>query len=185
MSQSGTVHEAVQRVLIDSDTLQSRIRELGQQISADHAGQEVTLICILKGSMLFTADLMRTLDVPVVVDFMGISSYGASTKSSGVVKIVKDLEERIEDRHVLVVEDIVDTGLTLNYLLNALTLRKPASLKVCALLEKPARRQVEVKIDYLGFTIDDHFVIGYGLDYNNHYRQLPYIGIIRPEMVSE
>lgn len=185
MTPSGTVHEAVQRVLIDSDTLQNRIRELGRQISADHAGQEVTLICILKGSMLFTADLMRTLDVPVVVDFMGISSYGASTKSSGVVKIVKDLEERIEDRHVLVVEDIVDTGLTLNYLLNALTLRRPASLKVCALLEKPARRKVEVKIDYLGFTIDDHFVIGYGLDYNNHYRQLPYIGIIRPELVSE
>lgn len=178
-----TVHAAVGQVLLDEATLQKRIRELGREISADYAGQEIVLICILKGSMLFTADLMRSLDLPVVLDFMSISSYGASTKSSGVVKIVKDLEERIEDRHVLVVEDIVDTGLTLQYLLQALRLRGPASLKICSLLSKPARRKVEVQVDYCGFTIDDHFVIGYGLDYDNHYRQLPYIGVIRPEMV--
>lgn len=178
-----TVHPAVGQILLDQETIQNRILEMGRQISADHAGQELILICILKGSMIFTADLMRALDVPVILDFMSISSYGASTKSSGVVKIVKDLEERINDRHVLVVEDIVDTGLTLQYLLQALQLRNPASLKICTLLSKPARRKVEVHVDYCGFTIEDHFVIGYGLDYDNHYRQLPYIGVIRPEMV--
>ncbi len=179
-----TIHPAVGQVLLDEETIQNRIREMGQQISADHAGHEVVLICILKGSMLFTADLMRSLDIPVIVDFMSISSYGATTKSSGVVKIVKDLEERIEDKHVLIVEDIVDTGLTLQYLLQALKLRHPASLKICTLLSKPARRKAEVEVDYCGFTIDDHFVIGYGLDYANHYRQLPYIGVIRPEFVK-
>lgn len=180
---SQAIHPAVGQVLLDEATIQARIREMGRQISADHAGQELVLICILKGSVLFTADLMRALDVPVIVDFMSISSYGASTKSSGVVKIVKDLEERIEDKHVLVVEDIVDTGLTLQYLLKALKLRHPASIKICTLLSKPARRVAEVEVDYCGFTIDDHFVIGYGLDYGNHYRQLPYIGVIKPEYI--
>ncbi|MEW6278027.1 MAG: hypoxanthine phosphoribosyltransferase [Candidatus Eremiobacterota bacterium] len=179
------MHPAVAEVLLDADTIARRVQELGQEITRDYPGEELVLVSILKGSMMFTADLIRAIELPVVIDFMSISSYGASTRSSGVVKIVKDLEERIEDRHVLVVEDIVDTGLTLRYLLEALRLRRPHSVKTCALLSKPARRKVEVPVEYLGFTIEDRFVIGYGLDYRNHYRQLPYIGVIRPEMVSE
>ncbi|MBI3926062.1 MAG: hypoxanthine phosphoribosyltransferase [Armatimonadetes bacterium] len=151
---------------------------MARQITADYQGNELLLLCVLKGSILLTADLMRRISLPVVVDFIGISSYGDATESSGVVRILKDLEEDIAGRHVLIVEDIVDTGLTLSYLVRALQLRKPASLKVCTLLSKPARRRVEVDVHYLGFTIEDRFVIGYGLDYSGRYRHLPYIGVL-------
>ena len=170
-------------ILLPADRIQQRIREVAAQISTDYAGQEVVLLCVLKGSMLFTADLMRHLECPVVVDFVAVSSYGSSTSSSGVVRIQKDVEEQLAGRHVLVVEDIVDTGLTLHYLLANLRLRNPASLKVCCLLDKPSRRRVEVPVDYLGFTIPDRFVIGYGLDFDEHYRNLGYIGVMKEDAV--
>lgn len=171
-------------VLLSEDKIQARIRELGEEISRDYAGQELILLCVLKGSALFTADLMKRLDLRCLLDFISISSYGESTKSSGVVKIVKDMEESIRDKHVLVVEDIVDTGLTLNYLMKSLRLRDPASVKICSLLSKPARRKAEVDISYLGFEIEDRFVVGYGLDYCGFYRNLPYIGILDPSRES-
>ena len=154
---------------------------MAQQISADYAGQEVILLCVLKGAMMFTADLMRHLEPHVILDFVAVSSYGSATSTSGVVRIQKDVEEKIAGRHVLVVEDIVDTGLTLHYLLANLRLRNPASLKVCCLLDKPARRQVEVDVDYLGFAIEDRFVVGYGLDFDERFRNLSYIGILEED----
>jgi hypoxanthine phosphoribosyltransferase len=156
---------------------------VAQQISADYAGQEIVLLCVLKGAMMFTADLMRHLEPHVVLDFVAVSSYGSATSTSGVVRIQKDVEEQIAGRHVLVVEDIVDTGLTLHYLLANLRLRNPASLKVCCLLDKPERRRVEVHVDYLGFAIEDRFVIGYGLDFDEHFRNLGYIGIMEEDFV--
>lgn len=167
-------------VLLSEELIQQRIRELAETISRDYQNEELILLCVLKGSLMFTSDLMRHLDLRVMVDFIGISSYGESTRSSGVVRIVKDMEENISGRHVLVIEDIVDTGLTLNYLHGVLKLRNPASVKIATLLSKPSRRKVEVPIDYLGFEIDDHFVVGYGLDYKSFYRNLPYIGILDP-----
>lgn len=157
-----------------------RVRELGRAISSDYAGSEVVLICVLKGSFVFAADLVRAIDLPVRIEFFGVKSYGAATTSSGVVQITLDLAHPIEGRHVLVVEDIVDTGLTLSYLSEQLRARGPASLKICSLLHKPARMQRPVAIDYLGFTIDDVFVVGYGLDYAERYRNLPYIGVLQP-----
>ncbi|MGE0494426.1 MAG: hypoxanthine phosphoribosyltransferase [Vulcanimicrobiota bacterium] len=168
------------RVLLAEELIQQRIRELAETISRDYQNEELILLCVLKGSLMFTSDLMRHLDLRVMVDFIGISSYGESTRSSGVVRIVKDMEENISGRHVLVIEDIVDTGLTLNYLRGVLKLRNPASVKIATLLSKPSRRKVDVPIDYLGFEIDDHFVVGYGLDYKSFYRNLPYIGILDP-----
>jgi len=170
--------ETIAEVLITAEQLAVRVAELGQQISADYRGKSLLVICVLKGSSLFTADLVRQVDLPLTLDFIGTSSYGESTESSGVVRIVKDVEDSLEGQDVLIIEDIVDTGLTLSYLLNTLRLRQPASLKVCALLDKPSRRKVEVPIDYLGFSIDDHFVIGYGLDYASRYRNLGYIGVL-------
>lgn len=172
----------ITEILIEQEQIQRRVAEMGEQISREYQGRELVLVCVLKGSSILTADLMRTIQLPVSVDFIAISSYGESTKTSGVVRLVKDMEEDIGGKHVLVVEDIVDTGLTLNYLLDALKVRRPASLKVCALLSKPARRKVEVPIDYLGFTIDDYFVVGYGLDFRNRYRNLPYVGILDPSL---
>lgn len=165
-------------VLLSEEEVEQRIRELGEQISKDYAGKEVHLICVLRGGSFFMCDLAKRITVPVTMDFMSCSSYGAGTTSSGIVKIVKDLDDSIEGKHVLVVEDIVDSGRTLSYLLKMLGERKPASLGLCALLDKPDGRVVDVKMDYTGFQISDQFVVGYGLDYNQKYRNLPYIGIV-------
>lgn len=173
------------QVLLDADTIQRRVRELAKEISQDYAGQTLTLVCILKGAVIFLADLMRALEIPVHVDFMAISSYGAGTKSSGVVQILKDLDRPIEGKHVLVVEDIVDTGLTLRYLTENLRTRQPASLRVCVLLDKPDRREVDVDLDYVGFSIPDEFVVGYGLDFAEDYRHLPYVGMLPKEFGGE
>jgi len=164
--------------LIDAETLSRRIAEIGAKITEDYAGQEITLVVVLKGSFMFAADLARHIDLPVTIDFLGLRSYGDGTKSSGVVEITTDLSQPIEGRHVLVVEDIVDTGLTMAYLFKNLETRSPASVKLVSLLEKPARAQIEIPIDYLGFTIDDLFVVGYGLDYAQRYRNLGYIGVL-------
>lgn len=164
--------------LLSTEEIQRRVQELGAQISADYQGQSVLVIGILKGAFVFCADLMRTLSVPAEVDFMAVSSYGQSTESSGVIKIVKDLDAAVEGRHVLLVEDIVDSGLTLRYLREYLSRQNPASLKICVLLDKPSRRKTEVAVDYTGFTIPDEFIVGYGIDYAEQYRHLPYIGII-------
>jgi hypoxanthine phosphoribosyltransferase len=163
-------------VLIDEAMLARRIAELGAQISADFADKDLALVAILKGSFMFLADLSRAISVECTTDFLGLSSYGHRTTTSGVVQITSDLSAPIEGRDVLVVEDIIDTGLTMRYLLDNLHTRKPRSLKICTLLHKPSRTKVEVPIDYIGFTIDDHFVIGYGLDYQDRFRNVPYIG---------
>lgn len=165
--------------LIDEERLAARVRELGARIARDHAGQELVLVGILKGSFLFLADLCRCIDLQVSIDFLGVSSYGDGDQSSGVVKITSDLSRPVEGRHVLLVEDIIDTGLTMRYLLSNLATRRPASVKVCALLHKPARTRVEVGIDYLGFTVPDRFVVGYGLDDAGRLRNLPFIGVRR------
>lgn len=163
-------------VLIDEATLAKRIAELGQQISDDYRDKDLALVAILKGSFMFLADISRALDVECTTDFLGLSSYGHRTSTSGVVQITSDLSAPIEGRDVLVIEDIIDTGLTMRYLLDNLHTRKPRSLKICTLLHKPSRTKVEVPIDYVGFTIDDHFVIGYGLDYQDRFRNVPFIG---------
>src|SRR5687767_5552848 len=171
------------QVLITEEEIRSKVRELGAAISADYAGASVTLVSVLKGSLPFMADLMRAIEIPVQVDLMEVSSYGgASTETSGLVRILKDLSSPIAGKDVLIVEDIIDTGLTLNYLLRYLRGKNPRSLRICALLDKPARRLVEIPIDYRGFTIPDEFVIGYGLDFNEYYRNLPYIGVLRREL---
>lgn len=172
----------VESVLISEEKLAARIKELGEQITADYAGKEILAIGVLRGAVLFMADLTRAIKVPVAIDFMAVSSYGAGTSSSGVVRILKDLDEDIEGKHVLIVEDIIDSGLTLSYLLDNIKSRKPASLKLCTLLNKPERRKAEVHIDYNGFTVPDYFVVGYGLDYAEKYRNLPFIGILKPEV---
>jgi hypoxanthine phosphoribosyltransferase len=170
--------ESIGEILVQPDELQHRIRELGAEISRDYAGQELLLIGVLKGAVFFLADLMRQIEVPCEVDFMAVSSYGSSTDSSGVVRILKDLDAPLEGRHVLIVEDIVDSGLTLQYLMRTLQTRGPASLAVCALLTKPERRKAEVPARYVGFEIPDRFAIGYGLDYAERYRNLPYVATL-------
>lgn len=165
-------------VMIDEAAVDNRIKELGKQISRDYAGREVYLIGILKGSVYFTCELAKRITVPVIMDFMQCSSYGAATKSSGVVKLSKDLDMAITDRDVIIIEDIIDSGRTLSHLKNLLGQRGPASLKICTLLDKPDRRVTEVEVDYTGFQIEDKFVVGYGLDYDQRYRNLPYIGVI-------
>jgi hypoxanthine phosphoribosyltransferase len=169
---------AIGEVLVTEDQLSSRIEELGRQISEDYAGRELLLVGVLKGAVFFLSDLMRALEAPCEVDFMAVASYGSSTDSSGVVRILKDLDASIEGRHVLIVEDIVDSGLTLSYLLRTMRARDPASLEVCALLTKPERRKSNVEIRYVGFEIPNRFVIGYGLDHNQRYRQLPYVAVL-------
>lgn len=169
-------------VMLEEDVVDKRISEIGEQISKDYAGKEVHLICILKGSVFFAAELAKRITVPVSIDFMSVSSYGNDTKSSGVVKIIKDLDEPLEGKDVIIVEDIIDSGRTLSYLMKTLEHRKPASLRLCTLLDKPERRVVkDVVVDYTGFTIPDEFVVGYGLDYAQKYRNLPYIGIVHLE----
>ena len=165
-------------VLLSEEEVDKRIKEIGEQVSRDYAGKNVHLICVLKGGVFFMTELAKRIDVPVSMDFMAISSYGADTKSSGVIKIVKDLDESITGKDVLVVEDIVDSGRTLSYLLEMLKDRKPNSLRLCTLLDKPDRRVIDVNVDYTGFSIPDEFVVGYGLDYAQKYRNLPYIGIV-------
>ncbi len=165
-------------ILVQADDLQRRVRELAAQITADYAGKELLLVCVLKGAVFFLSDLMRHIEVPCEVDFMAVASYGDATDSSGVVRILKDLDAPIEGRHVLIVEDIVDSGLTLQYLMRNLKARGPASLEVCALLTKPARRKAEVAARYIGFEIPNRFVIGYGLDHAERHRNLPYVAAL-------
>jgi hypoxanthine phosphoribosyltransferase len=170
--------DRIGRILVQQDDLAHRVRALGEQISADYAGRDLFLVGVLKGAFFFLSDLMRSLDLNCEVDFMAVASYGSSTDSSGVVRILKDLDASIEGRHVLIVEDIVDSGLTLQYLLRTLRAREPASLEVCALLTKPARRKADVPIRYEGFEIPNEFVIGYGLDQAERYRNLPYVAVL-------
>jgi hypoxanthine phosphoribosyltransferase len=178
------LERAVTEVLIDRDRLQRRIAELGEEVSADYAGRDLLLVGVLKGAVFFMADLMRGLTIPCEIDFMAISSYGDSTDSSGVVRILKDLDINIEGRDVLVVEDIIDSGLTLSYLMRNLEAREPASLEICALLTKPDRREIDVPVRYVGFEIPNRFVIGYGLDFGERYRNLPYVGVLNPDLVA-
>lgn len=166
------------RVLLSEEEVDRRIQEIGEQISRDYAGKSVHLVCVLKGGSFFMCELAKRITVPVSLDFMSVSSYGSGTKSSGVVRIVKDLDEPLQGKDVLVVEDIVDSGRTLSYLMEMLRDRKPASLRLCTLLDKPDRRVVDVNVDYTGFQIPDEFVVGYGLDYDQRYRNLPYIGVV-------
>jgi hypoxanthine phosphoribosyltransferase len=175
----------VKEVLITSSEIQEKVSELGELITEDYRGEKPLLVGVLRGAVIVLGDLMRNIDLPCEIDFMDISSYGTGTSSSGVVRILKDLEEDITDRHVLVVEDIVDTGLTLSYLRRSLLTRKPASLEVCALLTKPSRRRVELDIKYLGFEVPDEFVVGYGLDYAGAYRNLPDICVLKPEVFAK
>jgi hypoxanthine phosphoribosyltransferase len=170
--------ETIGDILVPADALQERVRELGARISQDYEGKRLLLVAVLKGAIFFISDLMRAIDVDCEVDFMAVASYGSGTDSSGVVRIIKDLDATIEDRHVLIVEDIVDSGLTLQYLLRTLGARNPASLQVCALLDKPDRRKVELPTRYVGFEIPDRFAIGYGLDYGERYRNLPYVAVL-------
>jgi hypoxanthine phosphoribosyltransferase len=179
------LEQAVTEVLIDRDVLQRRIEELGEEISADYAGRDLLLIGVLKGAVFFMADLMRNLTIPCEIDFMAISSYGDSTDSSGVVRILKDLDINIEGRDVLIVEDIIDSGLTLSYLMRNLEAREPASLEICALLTKPERREADVPVRYIGFEIPNRFVIGYGLDFAERYRNLPYVGVLDPTLIPD
>ncbi len=166
------------KVMLTEEEVDARINEIGKRISEDYAGKQVHLICVLKGGSFFMCELAKRITVPVSFDFMSVSSYGGDTKSSGVVKIVKDLDDSIKDKEVIIIEDIIDSGRTLSYLMELLQQRGPKSLSLCTLLDKPERRVVDVKVDYTGFQIPDEFVVGYGLDYDQRYRNLPYIGIV-------
>jgi hypoxanthine phosphoribosyltransferase len=176
---------AVSEVVVDEEALERRVAELGEEVSADYAGRDLLLVGVLKGAVFFMSDLMRRLTIPCEIDFMAISSYGASTDSSGVVRILKDLDINIEGRDVLVVEDIIDSGLTLSYLMRNLESREPASLEVCALLTKQGRRQIEVPVRYVGFEIPNQFVVGYGLDFAERYRNLPFVGVLDSSLLPE
>ena len=177
-----SIHDDVEEILLTGEQIADRVAELGAQLAADYAGRDPVLVSVLKGSIVFLADLIRAMETSVSLDLMEVSSYGASTETSGQVRILKDLSKPIEGRDVIVVEDIIDTGLTLNYLLKYLHDKGPASVRICCLLDKPARRLAEIPIDYRGFTIPDRFVIGYGLDYDERYRNLPYIGVLKPSV---
>ena len=176
------MHEHVESILYSEEQLRQRVKELGGQITADYAGKEPVLASVLRGSYIFMADLTRAIDLPVTVDFMAVSSYGAGTKSSGQVEIKKDLSDSIEGRDLIIVEDILDSGNTLFYLMEILKARKPASIRICTLIDKPDRRTQPIVADYVGFTIPDAFVVGYGLDYDEKYRNLPYVGILKPSV---
>ena len=176
------MQEDIKEVLLTSEEIQSKVKELGKQITKDYKDKDLLLICILKGSFIFMSDLCKEIDLPLTTDFMAVSSYGDSTHSSGVVRIIKDLEEDIERKDVLIVEDIIDTGLTLSYLINILESRGPKTVKVCTLLDKPQRRKSAVKPDYLGFEIPDEFVVGYGLDYAEKYRNSSFVSILKEDV---
>jgi hypoxanthine phosphoribosyltransferase len=182
---SSNLIEDVDRVLIDEESLQARIGEIAKQIEADYAeDDDILLICVLKGGFIFLADLSRAIKRPHQLDFMGISSYGRGTESSGAVRIVLDLKEDISGRHVLIVEDIIDSGNTLDYMRRNLLARSPASPRICSLLDKPSRREIDVPVDYIGFSIPDEFVVGYGLDFAEIYRNLPFIAVLKPEVFA-
>lgn len=178
----GPLSQDLECVLISADAIQDRIRGLGRQIDEHYTGKDLLLIAVLKGSVVFLADLMRAISIPHEVDFLATSSYGASTRSTGVVRILKDLNEPIEGRHVLLVEDIIDSGNTLAYLSRLFRARNPASLEIVTLLDKPTRREVDIEVFWTGFSVPNEFVIGYGLDFNQKYRNLPYIGVLKPEV---
>jgi hypoxanthine phosphoribosyltransferase len=178
------LEESIERILLDSDTIQERIRKMGAEIAEMYRGNDLLLISVLKGSIVFMADLIRAINIPHEIDFMATSSYGSGTKSSGVVRILKDLNKSIEGRNVLIVEDIIDSGNTLNYLVRILQERQPATLRIVTLLDKPDRREVHTNVDWVGFSIPNDFVVGYGLDYNEIYRNLPYIGVLKPHVYS-
>lgn len=171
-------------ILITRQQILEKTAELGHRITEDYRDKNPLLICILKGGLMFLADLMRQIQLPLEIDFMAVSSYGDSTESSGVVRILMDLERNIQGRHVLIVEDIIDTGRTLTYIIENLRTRGPASIRVCTLLNKPARRELDIPLDYVGFDIPDEFVVGYGLDYGEIYRNLPFLGVLKPELYS-
>ena len=173
------------RVLIDEAQVDLRIREIGEQISMDYAGKKVHLICVLKGGVFFLCELAKRITVPVTLDFMSVSSYGAGTSSSGVVKIVKDLDQPLEGKEVLIVEDILGSGMTLSYIVDMLKSRGPKSIRICTLFDKPERRMAEVKATYVGTQVPDAFIVGYGLDYDERYRNLPFVGVLKPEVYGE
>lgn len=175
----------IEEVLLPEKDLQKAVKKLGKQISADYEGKNLMLVAVLKGSVIFMADLMRAITIPVSIDFMSVSSYGAGVKSSGVVKIIKDLDHDLTGYDVLIVEDILDSGLTLSYLTNVLRQRNVSSIKICTLLDKPERRKVDIKPDYACFVVPDKFVVGYGLDYDQKYRNLPYVGVVKPDVYSK
>lgn len=177
------MHEDIERVLLSKEEIESKVTEIGAQITADYEGKYPVFVGILKGCFVFMADLLRQVDVTCTMDFMAVSSY-SGTKTTGAVKINKDLQHDIKGRHVILVEDILDSGITLNYIKNYLSVREPASIKIATLLDKPARRQADIKADYACFDVPDAFVVGYGLDYNEKYRNLPYIGILKPEIYT-
>jgi hypoxanthine phosphoribosyltransferase len=185
MKTATDLHADIGEILLTEAQIQARVAELGAQVSADYGGRALTLVSVLKGSLPFMADLMRSITQPLRIDLMEVSSYGgSSTESSGLVRILKDLSTSIEGEDVLIVEDIIDTGLTLNYLVRYLRGKRPASLRICTLLDKPARRLVEIDVDYVGFTIPDQFVVGYGLDYGELYRNLRFVGVLKPEVYA-
>ncbi len=179
------MHNEIERTLLSEEEIEAKVRELGERISRDYQGKEVIAVCILKGAVVFFADLMRQIDLPLALDFMSISSYGNSRQSSGVVQIVKDMDNNITGKHVLIVEDIMDSGQTLFYLKELLMARDPLSFKVCCLLDKPSRRVAAIEPDYCGFQIPDEFVVGYGLDFAERHRNLPYVGILKPETYAD
>ena len=172
-------------ILVTEEQIATRVKELGEMISKDYEGKDLVVICVLRGSFIFMADLVREIKIPLSTDFISVSSYGSGTSSSGVVRFLKDLDEIITDRHVLIVEDIIDTGITLKYLMENLQTRKPASIKICTLLSKPERRKVEIDVAYNGFTIPDQFAVGYGLDYSEKYRNLPFVGVLDPNVYEK
>lgn len=175
----------IQEVLFDSNQIQHKVQEMGEGISRDFSGQNPLVICVLKGAFIFMADLVKHISIPLEIDFMAISSYGQSTKSSGVVKIIKDLDVSVEGRDVLIVEDIIDSGLTLSYLIDVLERRNAKSVTVATLFDKPARRAVDLQADYTGFTLPDAFIVGYGLDYGEKYRNLPFVGVLKEEIYTK
>ena len=178
------MREDVLRVLLSEEEIRVKVKEMGQKITEDYKNSNLMLVTVLKGAVVFLADVMRQIDVPAEIDFMVVSSYGSGVKSSGVVKIVKDLDVPLEGKDILIVEDILDSGLTLSYIKELLASRGPRSIKIATLLDKPSRRKVDLQADYVGFSVPDEFVIGYGLDYDEKYRNLPYIGILKPEVYS-
>lgn len=177
-----SMHNDIQEILVTEQQLQQKIQELGAAISRDYAGKDLLLVAILKGSVVFMADLMRAVTIPCNIDFMVVSSYGKGTSTSGLVKIVKDLDQDLNGKHVLIVEDILDTGVTLSNLVPMLKMRNPASVKICTILDKPSRRKADIEADYCGYQIPDEFAVGYGLDYAENYRNLPYVGVLKREV---
>ncbi len=178
------MQNSIKSILITEEEIAKRVKELGAQLTEEYKGRDLLIVGVLKGCVMFLSDLVRAIDLPLTLDFMVVSSYGSATKSSGVVRIIKDLEKEIEGKDVLIVEDIVDTGLTLSYLIENLKTRNPKSVKVCSLLDKPDRRKSQVDIEYVGFKIPDEFVVGYGLDYAEVYRNLPFVCVLKPEVYS-